>query len=141
MPSVDYRHQFAYIADASSRGKSFPGLVVRIHSPQNDGLGVDVVGHVDTGAEMSVFPGEFASLIGLELLQGEPLVLNPTVGRSHDARLHDVIISHDELGRYRLKVAFMLDEVRRALLGRDFLNVLQIGLRERYQEFYVTATP
>ena len=56
-------------------------------------------------------------------------------------RDHDVIISHDELGRYRLKVAFMLDEVRRALLGRDFLNVLQIGLRERYQEFYVTATP
>ena len=141
MPSVEYAHQFSYVAGVGGRGRPFPGLVVRVQNPENGALGIDIQGHLDTGAERSVFPGWVASAIGLVLLDGEAAQLSATVGPVHDARLHDVFVSHDVLGGCRLTVAFTLEDTARSLLGRDLLNVLQIGFRGRYQGFYVTATP
>jgi len=57
------------------------------------------------------------------------------------ARLHGVIASHPDLGPFHLTVGFSQGPIRRNLLGRDFFSLMQIGFREHYSAFYLTAIP
>jgi len=120
---------------------SFPGLLIRISNPLDSSRALDVDGHLDTGAQRSVFNGWIANEIGLDLASGARFGLTTTTGASVKARVHDVVVSHEVLGDFRLNIAFTLSPIRRNLLGRDFLNMLQIGFRENHEEFYVTPSP
>jgi hypothetical protein len=137
---VDYEYDFPYFVPGDG-GPAFPGLLANVSRLDNPEESVDVEAHIDTGAEFSVFGGWIATSIGLVLFEGEPINLAPTAGSVVPARLHNVRIKHDILGALELRVAFALDDIRRNLLGRDFLNLVQIGFRERHLAIYVTPTP
>jgi len=137
LPNVIYARTFPYRQGQSS----FPGLLVRISNPLYASRALDIDGHLDTGAQRSVFDGWIASEIGLDLASGARFGLTTTTGESIEARVHDVIVSHEALGDFRLGIAFTLGPIRRNLLGRDFLNLIQIGFREHHEEFYVTPSP
>lgn len=141
MPDVYYQHELSYLLPESLENGSFPGLWVEVQQPGFTDESLAVQAHIDTGAEFSVFSGFIARGIGLDLLAGDHITLVPTAGQGFAARLHRVRISHDILGSFELNVAFTLDEIRRNLLGRDFLNLIQIGFRERQSMMYVTAHP
>jgi hypothetical protein len=139
LPDVSYIHQLDYIVSEDDR--SFPGLVIQVRPPDGDAEGFDIQAHLDTGAEYSLFDGGIVAALGVNLLGGEAVTFSPTAGPSIDARWHNVVIAHEVLGDFPLKVAFSTAQIRRNILGRDFLNAIQIGFREHDLEFYVTPTP
>jgi hypothetical protein len=141
MPEVDYQHVLPYLPPEDGEGGSFPGLWVEVEPIGSTGASIGVQAHIDTGAEYSVFNGFIAQSIELDLLAGEPVSLVPISGQGLAARFHLVRISHDILGPFELKVAFSLGEIQRNLLGRDFLNLIQIGFRERHIQMYITPLP
>lgn len=141
MIQINYEHEFTYLLSDDEEPSSFPGLLVQLRNPGDPELAIDLQCHVDTGAEYSVLGGAIATALGFDLLAGVPLNLLATTGAAHEARLHPVVISHDVLGDFPLAVAFLLGEVRRNLLGRDFLNLVQIGFQENSQRLLITPQP
>jgi hypothetical protein len=142
MPQIDYQHELSYTLMEDGSAARFPGLLVSVSESLGGGVGsVTALAHLDTGAEFSLFNGAIAAALDLPLLEGEPIQLTATTGASIDARFHEVNIEHHVLGRFPLQIAFSLGEIRRNLLGRDFLNLIQIGFRERHGQIYVTPLP
>jgi hypothetical protein len=139
MVHVTYSNEFNYLRTA--RRHLFPGLTIRVqkaHGPDNT---VEIEAHLDSGAEYSLFDGEIAGAIGLDLLSGGRRRYAATHGEALEARIHQVTLVHPELGSSSLPVGFSTVKIRRNLLGRDFFNLIQIGFRERQLSFYVTPTP
>jgi hypothetical protein len=62
-------------------------------------------------------------------------------GFSITGRIHQIELSHLDLGRFPLDAAISTVPIRRNLLGRDFLQYIQIGFREFHHNFMITATP
>lgn len=140
MPDVSYTYQFGYTISEAS-GRSFPGLVIQIRTPDDEANTLDVQAHLDTGAEYSLFDGGIAAALGIDLLDGGTATFRPTAGPAIDARWHHVVIAHELLGNFPLRIAFSTGEIQRNILGRDFFSAIQIGFRERQLEFYVTPAP
>lgn len=136
---VTYTHQHGYLY--VGRDRHFPGLVIQVQNPDAPDRLVEVQGHLDSGAEYSLFNGWIAQSVGLDLYSGPERRYAPTRGDSVDARVHRVMLVHPELGTFDLNIGFSTDQIRRNLLGRDFFNLIQIGFRERHMVFYVTPTP
>ena len=139
MPDVSYAHQLPYLNP--EHGPSYPGLLIQLQNPADLDLVVEISAHVDTGAERCVLDGRMALAIELDLMAGLPFKLTATSGHGIEARLHNVRILHELLGVFQVEAAFTVGEIRRQLLGRDFLKLIQIGFREQLAEFYVTPTP
>lgn len=102
-------------------------------------VGIDAF--IDSGAEGSLFQGWIPESIGLALLDGERKRYAPVHGVPLEARLHRVTLSHTELGSFELELGFCTVEISRNLLGRDFLNLIQVGFRENQQTFFISPTP
>ncbi len=124
MPEVSYRISLDYLRD-SVTGDPFPGLWVAVGHPD------EIQFHLDSGAEVSLFDGEIAHGIGLELQSGAAQSYSTSSGATLAARLHRVRIRHEELGEHELRVGFSEQRLARNLLGRDFFNLFRIGFRER----------
>ena len=139
MPTVEYDHQFAYLHGED--GRQFPGLLVNLHRLGEAEGGVDVDAYLDTGAEYSLFDGELARVVGLDLVSGEDFAFNSTSGERLPAKRHGVVVEHSDLGQFELVLAFSIGGIRRNLLGRDFLARVQVGFRERQSQFYATSAP
>lgn len=137
--TVSYDHEFNYRYDES--GERYPFLQVQLINPTDASRSIEVDAYVDSGAGRSLFDGAFAVAIGLQLMDGLSQSYSPTHGPGISARLHQVIISHPDLGRFPLKVGFSEQPIRRNLLGRDFFALIQIGFREKHSAFFVTASP
>jgi hypothetical protein len=115
----------------------FPILPLTIRAQRQVTRSADVPAYLDSGAERSLFDGTLAGVIGLDLLSGSRLAFASTAGFSVEAMVHPVRLSHPDLGQFDLDLAFSTVPLRRNLLGRDFLHLVQIGFRERHQAFYV----
>ena len=139
MPTIEYRHQFPYLY-GEDRGQ-FPGLLIDLCRPGELEEYVTIQAHLDTGAEYSLFDGELATGIGLRLMEGEDFAFSFTSGEPLIAKRHRVAVGHSELGRFELVVAFSTSRIRRNILGRDFLGLVQVGFRECQGELYLTPTP
>jgi hypothetical protein len=63
------------------------------------------------------------------------------MGQELEGRVLPVRISHPDLGHFTIDLGFALWDAPRSLLGRDFLNLVQIGFRERQLEFYIEPAP
>jgi hypothetical protein len=138
---VAYLHSFAYLSDPDS-GKSFPGLWVQVSIPGNADRIVDTSAHLDTGSELSVFDGKpILRRLGIDLMAGPEIVLSSSAGFSLTARIHQLELSHPELGRFTLDAAISTVPIARNLLGRDFFEQIQIGIREFHHTFFITAAP
>lgn len=140
MIAVNYTKLFNYLY-AEGGHRRFPGLPLKVQNPNFSGQAVDVQAHLDSGAEFSLFDGWIARAIGLDLLGGPLRSYAATIGGPFEGRVHRVILSHPDLGVFPLDIGFSTVEIRRNLLGRDFLNYIQIGFRERHSQFYATPAP
>jgi len=136
---VSYDHDYAYPYD--DRGARCPILQIQLTNPANPSQTVEVDAYIDSGAGGSLFDGEFASAIGIELTTEPSQPYSTTTGSGLSARLHEVIVSHPDLGRFPLRVGFSEQKIWRNLLGRDFFALIQIGFRERQSAFFVTPSP
>jgi len=103
--------------------------------------GFEVSACIDTGAGRSLFNGRLAVGLGLDLFDGSPIRLSTVTGQGLQARGHRVQLRHETLGDFDLEIGFSTDHISRNILGRDFLDRVQIGFREHRNTFYVTPTP
>ena len=136
MNFVAFEHAFEYPFDA--RGTRVPALRFRVSSPPSREQGVDVFAALDTGAERSIFVGELAPAIGLDLLGGRTMEFRSAAGLTVATRLHKVRFEHEVLEPMELEVAFSTGALSRNLLGRDFFELFQVGFREQWMEFYLS---
>ena len=136
---VSYDYEYTYPYD--DRGESHPTLRIQLANPGDASLAVKVDASIDSGAGKSLFHGELLPAIGLQLMDGQRQLYSSTSGYQLRARLHQVIVSHPDLGSFPLKVGFSEEPIRRNLLGRDFFALMQIGFREMHSTFYITAMP
>jgi len=88
--------------------------------------------HLDSGTELSLFDGQIAKGIGLELDRGEVQVYSSSTGAALRARLHRVRLGNKELGEHEMTIGFSERRIVRNLLGRDFFSLFQIGFREKH---------
>lgn len=139
MVVVSYTYEFNY--RTSESGVAFPGLTIVVCNSTDDTKALEIEVHVDSGASLSLFDGDIASAIGLDLLAGAPQDYAGTRGAPIAARMHTVTLLHQELGDFTFPVGFSTDPIRRNLLGRDFLARIQVGFREYRQMFYVEVAP
>jgi hypothetical protein len=134
---VTYAHFFSYCVDSLS-GETFPGLPFRVSLPEEGDTAVDLIAHLDAGAELSIFDGaRIASTLGIDLMAGREIRLGSVGGFALTARIHRLELSHPELGRFTLDAAISTVPIRRNLLGRDFFQHLQIGFREFHETFLI----
>jgi hypothetical protein len=137
--TVSYDFEFEYPYDPA--GRRFPYLTLTVSRPGLSEQATDVDAFIDTGAEASLFNGEVASVIGVDLLSGEPKEFQSSAGPRVEARVHRVCLDHDQLGQFEIRLAFSTGRLYRNLLGRDFLNLVQVGIRERQQRFFLSPRP
>ncbi len=128
MPDVSYRISLDYPRDPRT-GDSFPGLWIGVGRLGTNSE-LEVQCHLDSGAELSLFDGQIARGIGLELQRGVVQAYGTSSGATLTARLHRVRLSHEELGHHELRVGFSEQPIARNLLGRDFFGLFQIGFWE-----------
>jgi hypothetical protein len=139
--TVAYLNFFAYLSDPYS-GKTFPGLRITLSSFRNADRRVDTFAQLDTGAEFSIFDGNLlVPKLGIELMDGPEIILASSGGFSLAARIHPLELSHPDLGHFTLDAAVSTVPIARNLLGRDFLQHIQIGFREFHQTFLITPAP
>jgi hypothetical protein len=136
--TVNYQYLFNY-RDINEH--TFPILQLRVLNPLDLQQGMDTDGYLDSGCQASLFSGSIARIIGLDLLDGERKVYYTLAGTEFEARIHNVRLSHPDLGDFNLRIGFSLTEIPRNLLGRDFFNLTQVGFRERRLTFYMNRTP
>ena len=139
MVTISYEHEFEYTCD--EYGKWVPRLTFRASTPEDQEIALDVEAYLDLGAERSLFNGEVGVALGIDVLTGKPITYQSAIGGHLSATIHPVRLVHDDLGAFDLEVGFTSSEIRRNLLGRDFFNLIQIGIREHHLSFYVTPVP
>ncbi len=139
MNDVSYAHRFEYGYDED--GGRLPLLKLRLSNIGDPAAVIDVEATLDCGAERSLFDGQIAAALGLDILDGPQITFETMAGSFFPGALHRVQLSHLELGTFKLEVAFSTSEIRRNLLGRDFFDLAQIGFREHHLTFYITPTP
>ena len=79
--------------------------------------------------------------LGIDLMAGPEILLASSGGFSLTGRIHRIEILHPDLGRFTLDAAISTVPIRRNLLGRDFFQHIQLGLRELHHTFMITAAP
>jgi hypothetical protein len=115
-----------------------PALMVALANPVRPGRFIDALAYLDTGAQRTVFDGEFAEGLGMDILTGKKVLMGPTQGSSIGTREHRILLSHPVCGTLTLTVCFSEEQIHRNLLGRDFLGLLQVGFRHYDQMFFVS---
>jgi hypothetical protein len=137
---ADHRHLCAFVSvflDPFS-GKTFPGLPIEVSSPDHVGR-LETYAQVDSGAELSLFDGRLVQRLGIDLMAGPEILLASSGGFSITGRIHQIELSHLDLGRFTLDAAISTVPIRRNLLGRDFFQHIQIGFREFHHTLLITA--
>lgn len=109
--------------------------------PEDPELGIDMDAHLDSGAELSLFNGDFLTALNITLINSKPKGYSPTVGPSVTGYMHNVRLTVPGVGNFDLEVGFSDVPIRRNLLGRDFFNLVQIGFREHQLQFFIDPTP
>ncbi len=138
MVSVHYSLEFPY---RIYQDELFPMVMIALKNPATRGS-IDQDAFLDSGASRSIFVGDVAPMIGLNLLDGEPWEFRTNTGQPVHARIHRVeVVLGDGVPEFGLDLAFSTDTIQRNLLGRDFFRLLQIGFREAYAELFVEPVP
>jgi hypothetical protein len=136
--TVVYQFRIPYLRRLD--GSLFPGLAVELQNPLTGATTIEIDTELDSGAEYSLFQGQWARAIGLDLFDGTPFEFGLVNGALLDARILPVVISHRQLGRFDLRARFTTGPVRRNILGRDFFDLLQVGFDEHHTEVYLNVS-
>jgi hypothetical protein len=137
LTTVVYQFRIPYLRRLD--GSPFPGLVVELQNAFTGAKTLEINAELDSGAEYSLFQGQWALAIGLDLFGGTPFALGLANGSSLDSRILPVVITHGELGRFNFHARFSTGPLRRNILGRDFFDLLQVGFDEHHSEVYLGA--
>jgi hypothetical protein len=114
-----------------------PAIHVRLIGPRGN---EEVLALVDSGSQYCLFNGSRALGIGLQLLEGRPIVLSSLGGHVH-GYLHWVEIEIQG-SRFSVEAIFSLNPIQREILGRHTLfEQVTWGLRESQQEIYFSPQP
>lgn len=122
-------------------------LTVRLRNAATQMGEVEVDAFLDSGASRSIFQGDLAPALGLDLLDGRPWRFQANNGSEVEARIHQLeIILSLEPGTpaaisARLDLALATSSIARNLLGHDFFDLVQVGFREHFLEFLLEPTP
>jgi len=135
---VSYEYRFEYAHDPDGR---FPRLEVRVAKTGTPAEPIDVWAYLDSGAERSLFNGWIGAALGIDILEGPPIVYETGSGAPLSATLHSVRLFHPDLGEFDLEIGLSSSEIPRNLLGRDFFDLVQIGFREHHLAFFLTPRP
>ena len=113
--------------------------MVQLQNPTTGTKTLETNAELDSGAEYSLFDGQLAVDIGLDLFEGTPFAFGLVNGISLNSRILPVVITHGELGRFNFHARFSTGPLRRNILGRDFFDLLQVGFDEHHSEVYLGA--
>ncbi|MBI3926997.1 MAG: retropepsin-like domain-containing protein [Armatimonadetes bacterium] len=113
-------------------------LALDLVHPEHTERRLTVNGYVDTGCSRSLFDGRLALALGLDPSRGDRIPFVGATGVSVIGLLMPVRLAHPALGDFNLTIAFAQVHLSRNLLGRDFLDHVQLGVREHRQEFYLS---
>ena len=138
MVTVRYEHQFSYTIDPLVG--PIPALQLEIATPEG-ARWLEAEACLDSGASRSLFDGQLAFALGLDLLARHTMPFLGTAGTRLNAVMHRVRLRHDLMGEFELEVGFSTAPITRNLLGRDFFNLVQVGFRESQLTFYISTTP
>lgn len=114
----------------------FLGILAHPH----DGTSIDVLLHVDTGAQRSFLDGSLLAAIGLEPKEQE-LTFQTVSGESLGAQVHECLLGDEIIGLFSLPVCFSVNRLRRNLVGRDFLERVEMCLIQNLSELYLGLVP
>jgi len=128
---VNYTHQFNY---RLLEDNSYYPVIVLTVSDKDD---FEILAVIDSGATASVFSVQIAEAVGIEnIFQGEERIFRLANGRSLIAYGHELTLIVEN-NKIKETIYFSETEIPRNLIGRTFLDKLQIGFREHHQQFYI----
>ena len=99
---------------------------------------LDTKAFLDSGAEYSLFNGEFGAALGLNVISGRPRpykTVNNTVIHGY---VHPVRIYIPEVDEFQFLLGFSIEQITTNILGRDFFDLIRIGFDEHEQVFHVS---
>lgn len=111
--------------------------MVELQNPRTGTKTTEINAELDSGAEYSLFDGELALAIGLDLYDGELFTFQFANGHMLDARIMPVVISHRDLSSVNLRIRFSTEPLFTNVLGRDFFDFFRIGFEEHQSEVYL----
>jgi hypothetical protein len=132
--TIAYDHSFNYLF--LPNGKRRPGFLIQL---SNGTLQIDTKAFLDSGAEFSLFNGEFATALGLDLISGQPRRYKTVNNTSLGLYVHPVTIYIPELDAFRFQLGFSIEQITVNILGRDFFDLMRIGFDEHEQVFHVSV--
>jgi predicted aspartyl protease len=132
---IRFSHVLPY-RDDDVTGALAPAVRLELCSPLDPANAIDITAHLDSGASETIFQGDLAALIGLELLEGVDKRFTTSTGAPVNAKVHRVRVAHSILGGYEMNVAFSMGALSRNLLGLDFFRMFKVCFREYHQELY-----
>ena len=97
---------------------------------------IDVPAIVDTGADFSIFQGNYATAIGITIRNGRPENIN-VFGGWFQVYMHQVILIIEN-HVFPTEIGFPDQPIPRNILGRNFLKLVKLGVDEKIDEFYLT---
>jgi hypothetical protein len=103
---------------------------------ETNGGSIDVLTIVDTGTQKTLVSAEFALPLGLTINAGTKTPFTPMSGHTIYGYGHPVRVTiFGE--RLDLEICFAETKLERCLLGRDVLQLMQIGLNESLSTLYL----
>ena len=132
---VTYTYRFPYRNLPGHTGQ-FPVVPVMLSASRS----VDAPGVIDTGSQRTIFDGGYASTIGLRLEDGTSIPIQPFGNGTFFTkalRCHIFFNGQD----MELDVCFSEIKIPRNILGRDFLDRVQMGLREHHELVFLRPEP
>ena len=145
MVYVEYLYEIPYSIEGQT-GRTVPKLQVQVINPLDETQALDTDAVIDTGTAKSLFSTHCAVAIGLDIANGTPYGWTTSAGGSISGRIHPVRLSIPNIGDFEMEIGFreeggLRHDLMRNLLGRDFLDLIQIGFREHHQTLFITPTP
>ena len=139
MPTINYDYELPYTLDVN--GRAYPRLLLQLTRDAPDAVQLDVDAYLDSGAERTVFQGQLAVALGLDLAGADQQTLVGAGGQALPVRVHSARLIHEDLGTFDLAVGFAEFPLRRNLLGRDYFALIQVGFREHLRTLYFSSAP
>lgn len=133
MPRLDFRWQLPYRYDEHGRFGPLICIGLTTNSNRHDMLCL-----LDTGAERTLLDGQHLRAAGLDLFPGTRRRVSGVLASSVVVYEHRVAHAIADL-ELELAVLSSTQPLNRAVIGRDLLSALRLGLRERAGEIYLSV--
>lgn len=112
--------------------------MVELQNPATGERTTEIRAELDSGAEYSLFEGQLAVSIGINIFAGEPFAFRLANGTGLETRVLPVLVLHPELGAVPLRIRFTTGPSPINILGWDFFDFVLVGFDEHHSEVYLS---